>query len=189
MPWTNPVAVSVGELYTATKYNAQVKDDLIHLHETHGPLWVPACEWADGGVLALTERSSGLTAYVGAAYLNGASDTLREATRIVPDNWISGGFTVKVHWTQSATGAGNVRWQFYYLFRSANSSLIAAKTELAVTAAAPAVADQETITTIGTTAAPTAGQIVLMTLRRNAADSLDTLVDNVFMVGLELEYI
>src|SRR3989304_4762302 len=164
MPWTNPVAVSVGELYTATKYNAQVKDDLIFVHETHGPIWIPAGDWADGGSFTVTERKSGadeLTAYVGASYIGTGADTLREATRVVPDNWISGGFTVKVYWTQNATGAGNVRWQFYYLFRSANSSLIAAKTELAVTAAAPAVADQVTVTTMGTTAAPTAGQSVL----------------------------
>lgn len=189
MTWTPPVAVTVAELLAAAKYNTQVKDNLLHVRETHGPIIIPAQDMSDAGVIAMAERGTEPATYEGQAFLNTGS-TYRHCQRIVPDNWISGGFTAKLHWAVVDATAGSVKWKLHYIFRSVAESLTATKTALSPAVFAhPGVIDQEIVSNLGTTTAPTAGQMIYMTLERDAADVGDNYAFTALVTALELEYV
>ena len=173
-------------MVTASKLNSDLRDNPTHNRETHGPLWIPTQRWSKGNVFSDGAMlGSDPNSYMANLYLNSVN-SYHHASELVPDDWISGGFVVKVHWTPADGTAGNVLFELTYLFVSAGENPRAAGATLAQNIAAGGSNIAEQIDTIGTTSAPTAGEWMRLVLNRNASDTYGAAAN---ITGLELEYV
>jgi hypothetical protein len=187
MAWSTPRTWVTSEIVTAAMMNSDVRDNSNFLHDTHGPLWIPAQAWSKGTTYALAALiGTDPDAYAVLNLANGIDANHHHSSALVPDKWISGGFTVKVHWTPSSTNTGDCRFELTYLFVSADGNPEAAGTTVPTDIAGGGVTTAKQVDTIATTSAPTAGQWMRLVLNR--LGSADTFTGAARVVGLELEY-
>lgn len=187
MGWTAPITRSVNDVYTAAQWNTHIRDNLIFLHDTHGPLWLPAQMWTRDAAHGPSNLiGTNPDSYAIINFANSIDINHIHLSMLVPDDWIAGGFEAKVYWTPSGTDTGDCRFELDYLFISAGGNPEAAGTTITQDIAGGGSATALQIDTIGTTAAPTAGQWMRLVLNRLGVS--DTLGDAARIIGLELEY-
>jgi|SRR3990172_7231524 len=185
MAYTTPPTKAVNDLLTASDWNTYIRDNLEFFRQNHGPLWIPARELIGTGTLATlgTEPNAIETWALINSFTFGG-----HATRQVPDDWISGGFTVKIHWAPNSTNTGVVRFVLNYAFLGLGELVTVAGTELVVEPAADGVTSGINIDAFAATAAPTAGELIRVDVRREGAHANDTFTGTAQIVALELEY-
>lgn len=192
MTWTAPRTWTTGEVVTASMMNTDVRDNTNHLHQTHGPLSVtPGDFHSDATVGAILAESGSPPDTMGGLIFATGVDRYAEWVGLVPDDWISGGFAVKLHWSQSANDTGNVVWIVRYAFFSPGETVTAAGASLTQTVAANGTLSVYTgPTSMGTTSSPTAGELIRMTVQRDGDAAGDTLnTASAILHLMELEYV
>lgn len=187
MPFNTPETWVPNQIVTAAFLNKDLRDNVNFLHDTHGPLWIPAQRWSADGAYGVGGFQGSDPNKIPHLLFVDASDAIhRQASEMVPDNWIAGGFVVKVHWTPNTTNTGNCRYVLTYLFASPLDNIEAAGASITTDIAGNGVANKVQVDTIGTTSAPTAGELIRLNLNR--LGTVDSFAGAARVLGLELEY-
>ena len=193
MPWTTPITRAPNDLYTAAQWNTHIRDNLNFLHDTHGPLWIPVERFLTlvsppGQAAGVTRGTSPDGIHV--AEFGPSASLYLGASEKVPNDWISGGFAAYIWWAPADGTAGDVRWDVETLFLdiTANEDAAAAGTLMAATAATALATNRAVRTLIGTTAAPTAGDLIRIAVRRDGLHADDDYAANAGFMGIELGY-
>lgn len=103
------------------------------------------------------------------------------ALAVVPPGWAT--VNVALHWANSATSSGDVRWRINYT-DTADGGSLTTNTAVSVTATAPATANVMKRTTLASGVAVTAGDLLTLRLARDAADAADTLTVDAAVIAL-----
>jgi hypothetical protein len=186
MTWTTPAAVSGGELYAVAKYNAQVKDNLLHLRQEDGRRYIAAQQFFSSNA---TLANQGTLPNVYNAWAMGpSSDTHLITSLEIPESWIGTGATVDLHHTQAVVGSGNSRLVLNYSFVAKDVLLTSAGTEMAQLIGPASNAHEHEVTTLGATVDPISitDRIMIIRLYRDADHAGDTDAQSFYVVGLEL---
>ncbi len=187
MAWTTPRTWATSELVTAAMMNANVRDNSNFLHDTHGPIWIPATEWILTAQPAVTIRGSDpdSLAIVG---FSGSNTAWFHATRLLPDDWISGGITWKYHYRKTATADANdfaIQLQYGQIAITEDALAVGGNVDKTFT---PTNDLNYRVETLGTGAAPSAGDLIRLAVRRDGLSGADTSIDGCDFIGLEGEY-
>ena len=186
MAWSPPTTVAVNDTHSASRWNTQVKANLEHLHETHGPIWIPAGGFIPDGTATQVYDA---TVKAGAINFPDASTTEAVAFGLVPADWISGGITFTLYLQQRTAGTGNARFQIEYQFVS-DAEVLAAGTALGPTdIAVPGTLNAEKLQAFTATAAPSAGELIKIVVSRIGAHANDTFAGNVGLSLLKGAYV
>ncbi len=167
--------------------NTHVRDNLNFVHETHGPLWIPAQDISDASTFGPTTMIGSDPDSLDIIAMAGGHTAWFHATRLVPNDWISGGITWKLHYRKGAANAGDFVFQLQYGHISTTEDPLAVGGNEDKTFT-PADNTTYQIETLGTTTAPTAGELMRLAFRRDGGSGSDTSADALHMIGLEGEY-
>lgn len=185
MPWTTPRTWVTSEIVTAAMMNSDVRNNSNFLHDTHGPLWIPARRMEHDAAIEEVNLGSGATR-IFTLNFDWILNEFAWDTEMLPDVWISSGFTVKVWWAPTDTGSGNVAWYVHLAQLADGDQPTEAPGSVNGTFAAPEVANEVVVSSLGATGAPTANNLQRIVVeRRGTADDYAALAR---LFGVELEF-
>ncbi len=189
MDWTTPRTWVTSELVTAAFLNTHIRDNLNFVHDTHGPIWVPAIEWAQvaqNGLHGSTDQGADEVS-MQVIQMNATNAIYFGATVLLPDDWISGGITWKLHYKKVTAAAGDYVWEIDYGHIATGEDIHAAGANLDKTFT-PTDDTNYQIESIGTSVAPSAGDLIRLVVRRDGVEGADTSADTMHFIGMEGEY-
>ena len=187
MVWSSPRTWVTSEIVTAAMMNSDVRDNSLFLHDTHGPLWIPANRMKHDAGVNEADLGSGATR-IFTLNFDQSLDEFAWDTEMLPDDWISSGFTVKVWWAPSNAGSGNVVWHVHLAQLTDGDQLTEAAGSITATVAAPGVTDELVVSSLGATAAPIVNNLQRIVVERRGTAGADTYGVLARLIGLELEY-
>ena len=189
MAWMAPNTWAVNDIVTAAKLNQDLRDNVNFVHETHGPIWLPAIHWAQVTLDGLHgSKDFGADTVSMQAIQMGASNALfYGATVLLPDDWISGGITWSVHYKKFTAAGGDYVWEIDYGHIATGEDIHAAGANLDKTFT-PTDDTNYQIESIGTSVAPSAGDLIRLVVRRDGVEAADTSADVMHFIGLEGAY-
>ena len=189
MAWTTPRTWVTSELVTAAFMNTHVRDNLNFVHETHGPIWIPAQEWmgvTTNGVHASVDRGDDEES-MQIIQMGASNTTYHHAIILLPDDWISGGITWVLHYKKDAARGGDMVFQIDYGHIATGEDIHAVGANLDKTFTPTDDTNYQT-ESIGTSVSPSAGDLIRMVVRRDGASGADTAGAVMHMIGLEGRY-
>jgi hypothetical protein len=121
--------------------------------------------------------------------LDAASSEYVVLSVVIPEDFSSGNFTVKLYWTNLGAGAGNVVWNVIMktLVDTTDLDSTTSETNANSTIAAPAQNILK-VSTHGIAVAGAAGGLFRLLVGRVGADGADTLANDAGLVAVEVEY-
>lgn len=187
MVWTTPRTWVADEIVTETQLNVHLRDNLNFLHDTHGPLWIPASRMKHDAAIEELNLGSGATS-IFTLNFDQNLDEFAWDVEMLPDVWISSGFTVKVWWAPSSASSGNVVWHVHLAQLADGDQLTEAPGSVTATVAAPEVTDELVVSSLGATGAPTVNNLQRIVVERRGLDAADTYAALTRLIGVKLEF-
>ncbi len=181
MAWVTPNTWAVNDIVTAALLN-ETRGNLTFVHETHGPIWIPTQNMSTGTAFGPTNTIGSDPDSLDIVAMAGTS-SYYHFQLLVPDDWISGGITWKLHYRKGGASGGTFIFNFQYGHISTGGDMLAVGGSLDKTFT-PTDDTNYQIENLGTTSAPTAGELLRQVVRRNGGTSGDAL----HMIGMEGEY-
>lgn len=149
--------------------------------------WVPiASASISAGSPVFQQLAARITGW---AFDAAAGERITFAPFLMPADYGSGAVAVKAYLVNGAAGAGNVVVRAYLNAKADAEDLnsTTGESDNTQTVAAPAQ-NVLKIVTLTSAVTPTAGEVLTLMFERVAADAADTLGNDIYLVGIEVEY-
>ena len=176
----------------SSEHGDEGRDPFIHSavkgHDhSHGPIWLPPSHWTVGSTNGRSTQGPDPSS-MDIIPMSGSNTTYHHALVLLPDDWIAGGITWKLHYRKSGTNAGDFVFEIDYGHIAAGENPLAVGANLDKTFT-PADNTNYQIETIGTSVTPSTGDLIRLVMRRAGGESGDTSSDAMHFIGLEGEYV
>lgn len=178
---------TVAATHSGSAHHTQAHGASDHTDRTRH-IWLPAPAWHSVDPATLTNAGSNTIPRM-VWKLDAASEEGLGTTFLLPEDYASGNLTAKLYYGMESATSGNVVIRTQCLGPADGASYDAANdVDTTQTVGVPGTAELLDIHTITTTWAVTAGDMLIMFIRRLGADASDTATGDMDFFGVEIEY-